>query len=361
MGQCGRRSTIMAFTKLPTTNRSAPAGARPENAPAPDIWAAFRALRDARSAFGLKPGHIQTMQSLISFLRPGQGETVFASNLEICRRIGGIDERTLRRHIDRFVELGFIVRHDSPNRKRYRVRSSNGDCLSFGLSLAPLLSRWDELQAATEGLENARRDQLFLRKQLLAILAQIHTLAPDMTLLADAHKALRRKLIESEYRALIAAATAALREMSTAVDAPVPVNLSADDGQIVRHQSKSYKEEKDIDDNQFCEKPNLVLLTATCTEAKTFTSDPLQSWGDVTRHAERLAPMMGIQPGTFDAASRKVGREVAATAIFISLQLGAHIRNFAAYFHSITLGKRSSNFNPEQLLQRMSQGRMRTT
>lgn len=350
----------MAFTKLTITDRSAPAGAQGETAPTLDIWGVFRALRDVRAAYGLKSGHIQTLQALISFLRPGQGETVFASNFEICRRIGGIDERTLRRHINRLIELGFIERHDSPNRKRYRVRSSSGDCLSFGLSLAPLMSRSEELQTTAEGLENTRRNQLFLRKQLLAILAEIHALAPNMTLITDAHKALRRKLVENEYRALIAEATTALHEMSTAVDAPVPVNLSANDGQIVRHQSKSYKEDKDIDGRELDERPSLTLLTATCTEATTFAYDPLQSWGDVARHAERLAPMMGIQPTTFEAASRRVGKEIAATALFISLQLGAHIRNFAAYFHSITLGRRSSSFNPVQLLQRLSQTQMRS-
>lgn len=329
--------------------------------PALDIWGVFRALREARGTYGLKPGHIQTLQALISFLRPGQGETVFASNLEICRRIGGIDERTLRRHIDRFVELGFIVRQDSPNRKRYRVRSSTGDCLSFGLSLSPLMSRCDEVLAAAEGLESARRNQLFLRKHLLAILAAIDALAPDVALVTAARKALRRRLVESEYQALITEATTALHQMSTAVDVPVPMNLPANDGQIVRHQSRSYKEEKDIDGDACDEKPSLALLTATCTEATTFASDPLRSWGDVARHAEKLAPMMGIQPNTFAAAIRRVGQEGAASAIFISLQLGARIRNFAAYFHSITLGRRSSSFNPAQLLHRMSQRHMRTT
>ena len=346
----------MVFTKLPTVDPGTSA-----SAPSVDVWGVFRALRDARAAYSLKPGHIQTLQALISFLRPGHGETVFASNVEICRRIGGIDERTLRRHIDRFVELGFIVRQDSPNRKRYRVRSSNGDCLSFGLSLSPLMSRWNELQAAAEGLENARRNQLFLRKHLLAILAQIQVLAPDMDLIKDAHKALRRKLLESEYSKLIDEATASLREMSTTVDTPVPLNLTANDGQIVRHQSKSQKEEKDREAIAFKNTPNLVLLTDTCTEAAVLACDPLQNWDDIARHAKKLAPMMGVQPGTFEAASHKAGREIAAAAIFISLQLSARIRNFAAYFHSITLGKRSSSFNPAQILERLSQRQMKTT
>uniref|UniRef100_A0AAN0M5V2 Helix-turn-helix domain-containing protein n=1 Tax=Yoonia rhodophyticola TaxID=3137370 RepID=A0AAN0M5V2_9RHOB len=127
----------MAFTKLSIGTAGADASRGPISAAETDIWTIFRALRDARSVFGLRPGHIQTLQAMLSFLKPGHGETVFASNNSICQRVGGIDERTLRRHINRFVELGFIKRNDSSNRKRYRVRSSGGHCISYGLSLAP--------------------------------------------------------------------------------------------------------------------------------------------------------------------------------------------------------------------------------
>jgi len=95
--------------------------AQPNSQETKDIWVLFRALRDSGKHFGLRAGQIQSLQAMFSFLKPGQGQTIFASNAELCRRIGGIDERTLRRHIERFVQLGFMVRHDSPNQKRYRV------------------------------------------------------------------------------------------------------------------------------------------------------------------------------------------------------------------------------------------------
>ena len=350
----------MAFTQLTGTKRGTLSDAHSANTSTIDLWAIFRALRDARCAYGLKPGHIQTLQALMSFLRPGQGETVFASNLEICRRTGGVDERTLRRHIDRFVDLGFIVRHDSPNRKRYRVRSSSGESLSFGLSLSPLLARSEEFVAKAEALENTRRDMRFLRKQLLAILAQIHNLAPDMALLKGVHNALRRKLTECEYHALIGEATAALDDLSTAVDMAIPMNLSANDGQIVRHQSKSEKEDKDLEHALPLQTPNIALLTAVCSEAAAFAHEPMRNWGEVERHARKLAPMMGIRPETFEAASQKAGSEKAATAIFVSLQLGARIRNLAAYFHSITLGQRASSFDPSHILERLARSPLRT-
>ena len=109
----------MTFTKLSIKRKETyPVPGEAPSSSETDFWAIFRALRDSHTQFGLRPGHMQTLQALLSFLKPGHGETVFASNSEICRRVGGIDERTLRRHINRFVELGFMTRHDSPNRKR---------------------------------------------------------------------------------------------------------------------------------------------------------------------------------------------------------------------------------------------------
>lgn len=194
----------MAFTKLSIRTADADASRGSISAAETDIWTIFRALRDARSVFGLRPGHIQTLQAMLSFLKPGHGETVFASNDSICQRVGGIDERTLRRHINRFVELGFIKRNDSSNRKRYRVRSSSGECISYGLSLTPLLQRASELIAIAHEMENNRRDRIFVRKQILTKLAHLEEHDPSNTFINHARRALRRKLSLTEYHALLA-------------------------------------------------------------------------------------------------------------------------------------------------------------
>lgn len=344
----------MAFTQVSASSPGAIRGDRNENSTHPDIWAVFRALRDARSVFGLKPGHIQTLQSLLSFLRPGQGDTVFASNLEICRRIGGVDERTLRRHIDRFVDLGMIARHDSPNRKRYRVSSRDGQVISFGLSLSPLLKRAGEfLKAATE-LEETRRDQIFLRKQILVALARIDGIEPGSDFTDSVRRTMRRKLAVAEYRSLLKHVADHLRQMSTVVDDVISTKLPANDGQIVRHLSKSEKEKKDSEGAENDLLLNVPTLTAVCREATAFAPAPLRTWDDIERHAQNLAPMMGIELGTFHEASKRVGSKRSATAVFILLQLGTRVRNYAAYFHSITLGKRAEGFRPATILSRLS-------
>lgn len=342
----------MAFNQI----SARPAGheARQAKDSTPDLWEIFRALRDARSSYGLKPGHIQTLQALLSFLRPGQGTTVFASNVEICRRTGGVDERTLRRHIDRFVELGFIERHDSPNGKRYRVSACDGQTLSFGLSLAPMMARATDLLKAASDLQDSLRDQVFLRKQLLAKLAVIDTADPDNAVAPMVRKMLRRKLSIPEYQVLLEEIDATLQQMSTAVDAVPAVYLSGNDGQTVRHLSKSEEVSKESEPGDDADLPDLRDLTTVCSEALVYSTTPLVNWQDVEQHAAALAPMMGIHPKAYSDAGRTVGSRKAAAAVFILLQLGNRVRNCAAYFHSITLGRKATEFGPKRLLATLS-------
>ncbi|PVA05510.1 replication initiator RepC [Thalassorhabdomicrobium marinisediminis] len=342
----------MAFTKLSIEAAGAPSvpGANSQT----EIWAIFRALRDARSAFGLRPGHLQTLQAMLSFLKPGHGETVFASNDSICQRVGGIDERTLRRHISRFVELGFIHRQDSSNRKRYRVRSSGGACVSYGLSLAPLLQRAGELMAIAQEFENARRDKIFLRKQILTKLSQLEDQDPDLAFVAQTRKTLRRKLSLTDYRAILSEAEALCLEILATDRSPEPAQLPANDGQTVRHHSISIKEKKDLDSPSVDENIQPEMLTAVCDQAMSFSCKRLTTWADIEGHARTLAPMMGIPPQVFEQAKRSVGAQKASAAIFIVLQLGNRIKDFMAYFHSITLGCKRTQFVPSTLLKRMS-------
>lgn len=325
-----------------------------------DIWAIFRALRDARKEFGLRAGHVQTLQAMLSFLKPGHGNTVFASNNTICQRAGGIDERTLRRHIDRFVGLGFIKRNDSSNGKRYRVRSSDGQCISYGLSLTPLIDRANELITLAQRKENERRDRIFLKKQILTKLAHLEEFDPSNILPQEVRKILRRVLTLTDHKALLAKVDTECKRMSTAVDEPEILELPVNDGQTVRHQSTSREEQKDLNDDQNFKQPELRKLTSICKEASSFTTHPLQNWTDVQDHARKLAPMMGVDPSVYEKATNRIGAQRASCAIFIMLQIGGKIRDFGAYFHSITLGRRSQRFDPRALLERMSRANMAT-
>lgn len=78
----------------------------------------------------------------------------------------------------------------------------------------------EELLELAEEIEANRRDCLFLRKQVLAVLARIDPLDPENSQALAARKQLRRKLSLAEYRALLAAVETAFAALSTAVDLP---------------------------------------------------------------------------------------------------------------------------------------------
>jgi len=116
----------------------------------------------------------------------------------------------------------------------------------------------------------------------------------------------------------------------------------------------SKKIRKDSEEAQNAKLPDVQSLTAVCTEAAAFATSPLRTWEDVGKHAQMLAPMMGIAPASFAEARRNIGSEKAASAVFLLLQLGQRVRNHAAYFHSITIGRKTADFHPSHLLERLS-------
>lgn len=318
-----------------------------------DLWAIFRALRDAHQHYGLRAGQLQTLQAMLSVLKPGQGDTIFASNAELCRRVGGIDERTLRRHIERFVKLGFIQRHSSPNHKRYRLKSSDGASLSFGLSLSPFFKRAAEIIEVARQIQQDQRDRLFLRKKILTQLARLDEARGETEYTLGLRKILRRKLDLAMYQDLWAKIEDEMDQLSTAVDKVETPILPANDGQNARQLSKSKKESIDKEGGESETRPSLQFLKAVCTEACSFSQHPIKTWSDVETHARTLAPMMGIDIQRFQKSIEKIGTWKASSAIFILLQMGHRIKNFAAYFSSLTNDKNCANFRPQQLLKKL--------
>jgi len=204
-------------------------------------------------------------------------------------------------------------------------------------------------------MENSRRDRIFVRKQVLTKLAHLEEYDPNNAFINYARKALRRKLSLPEYHALLANTDAECQGLSTPDDPPETMELPANDGQTVRHHSKSRKEKNDLDSNSGIEALQPDLLTSVCDQATSFSTERLRNWLDIEKHARTLAPMMGIHPETFEKARNAVGAQKASCAIFIMLQLGQRIRDFGAYFHSITLGQKQNQFDPVTSLKRLAE------
>lgn len=344
----------MAFTQI-----SAPVQARDgvalsaDNA-LPDRFALIDLVRRAAPLIGLKAPVIATLDALLSCLPPRRTHhVVFASNQTLVFRRNGISDRTLRRHFALLEEAGFLTRHDSPNGKRFtRHDPEAGVALRFGLDLAPLFARVAELTArATAASQQAER-LAYLRMKLRAAIARALAANPDDPAALAAQPLLRRRQSADDLTAVLAT----LRHCAP-VDNPgarpvLQSNLSATDGQNVRHHQKS--KEEPIDKEQAIEEPlNIPILLDTCPEAVEFAMRRITTQTDVMDHAAMLAPMMGIDRATYHAAETRLGALPSALTIWMILSMRDKVQQAGAYFRALTLGKRSLGFDPWQVILRM--------
>ena len=73
----------------------------------------------------------------------------------------------VRRHLAALVDCGLIIRRDSPNGKRYARKGRGGDIEeAFGFSLAPLLARAYEFEAAAERVRADNRALRLMRERI---------------------------------------------------------------------------------------------------------------------------------------------------------------------------------------------------
>ena len=137
-------------------------------------WKLFRSVCEARAGLGVTDRALTVLDALLSFypeddLSSEKGLVVFPSNAQLSLRARGMAAATLRRHLAVLVEAGLISRKDSPNGKRYVRRGRAGGIdEAYGFSLAPLLARASEIEAAAAGIA-ADRQMLRATKERLTI------------------------------------------------------------------------------------------------------------------------------------------------------------------------------------------------
>lgn len=329
----------------------------------PDRFTLIEMVRRASTALQLKPTAIATLEALLSCLPPKRNhDFVFASNATLVFRRNGISERTLRRHIAQLIDLGFLERADSPNRKRFtRQDASSGSVLRFGFDLTPLFQAFPQICALAQACSDAASHLAFLRSKLRAAIARTAAQTPDTPALTEARVLLRRKLAAKDLQAL-------LDQLEPVVDYPAdisdpPEEMSATAGQNDRHLHKSKKEGFDsapplVDIDQDV---NLQTLTEACPEAASYLQHPPRHRHEVISHARTLAPMMGIDALSYDHAESRLGRMGAAVTLWSVLQMQDKIGQLGAYFRAITTGRRSEGFDPMILLDRLARQRRRLT
>ncbi|MGB1215589.1 MAG: plasmid replication protein RepC [Pikeienuella sp.] len=348
--------------------------------PEDDKWALFRDLTTARHAFGVNDRDLAVLNALLTFL-PGRGMdaddqlVVFPSNATLAERAHGMAESTMRRHLAALTTAGLLIRHDSPNGKRYAVRNSDGSIdRAFGLDLRPLLIRAAEIRAAaTEARAAARRMKaarerasLHLRDLEKHIIFATETGNGEsdglLQRLADMKRIWRRKLSFDQVQQLSAEISALLTQVIHSIDAVHTTDLSGSDDQNEHHYHNSkpnnLESESSLEEptqpKQQGEKPrdrqtvpiSLGLVLTACKEISLYTDGQIRSWRDLCATASFVRGMLGISADTWKEAEAEMGAETAAIAIACILERTETIRSPGGYLRTLAQKAKAGSFSP---------------
>lgn len=327
-------------------------------------WAALNAVQSAMKALGLRDRDITVLRGLLTFIIPDKWSEklmVYASNASLQARCDGIDERTLRRHLARLCEVGLIVRHQSPNRKRYTVRGVHGECvLSYGFDLGPLRDNLKHIDTIAEE-QQARDLQVKVLKALLR--DRLYKLAqcgfrPETTddSIVFLQKMLRRKVDAEALETAIKAVEKQLPHEAEPVEILAQTSQMSDSyGQNVRHIQSSKKEY--IEEPSYASKAlnanvspfgSDITLTECIEAAKSaieFSQERPKTWSDVARLAHQLAPAIGIQAGQLLRTRETMGDRGASLAILGLVEAYARIKEPSRYLNALVTKASKSGLN----------------
>lgn len=315
-------------------------------------------LRTAAPRLGLTASVIATLDAMLSCLAPKRNHhTVFASNATLTFRRNGISDRTLRRHAATLQEVGLLTRHDSPNGKRFtRHNRAEGKVMRFGFDLSPLFQRLREICALATEVEREQEQIAYMRCKIRAQLSNLLKANPHDSYALDVLRRLRRKLTLKDCEMLLDQCdTNCVKEANTETSQHAETDdVTGKDGQSVRHYHSSNKELIDKSDGSSVDAPLSVHeLLAACPEAKQFALNRVETSQDVIAHGRSLAPMIGINAQSYDAAQQRLGAFRTAATVWALMQFHGNIKAVGAYFRSITTGAKSSGFSPEKLVRRL--------
>lgn len=358
-------------------------------APEEDKWALFRDLATARRAFGVTDRDLSVLNALLTFL-PGQGLdgdnqlVVFPSNTTLAERAHGMAESTMRRHLAALTAAGLLMRHDSPNGKRYAVRGSDGEIeRAFGLDLRPLLIRAAEIRSAAAETRAAARRMKAARERASLHLRDLekHVIfAMDLgkdsegaliTRLAAYKRMWRRKLSFDDVQEMSAEVSAMLAEVIHIIDsgyASHTKKVNGNDGHNERLYQNSkpnnYESEPCLEQQGAPEQHSisnvtwegqgvtvsLGLVLAACKEIGLYADGDIRSWRDLCAAAAFVRGMLGISADAWAEAEGRMGAETAAIAVACMLERTEAIRSPGGYLRALSLKAEKGEFSPGPMI-----------
>ncbi|WP_457579691.1 plasmid replication protein RepC [Ensifer canadensis] len=369
-----------------------------------DKWKLFRTVCEAKAVVGVSDRALAVLNALLSFypkveLTSGKGLVVFPSNNQLALRTHGMAGTTLRRHLATLVDVGLILRKDSPNGKRYARRDSKGSIGdAFGFDLSPLLARAHELQKAAAAVALARQEAQLARERLslcrrdLTKLIDVLRETDEASNWTDLQRrylfavsTLPRKPgiaeIEPVMAQLVALRVEVLNQLEKLLNLQkAGTNDSQNGCHIQSSDPDSFTEFEPGYGNEAmtysCSSRTKSVAVAqeshhepigtdpvsqtepwerTCVERRPTQAFPLstvlkacpdivdygpggkvQSWRDLIMAAVVVRSMLNVSQGAHDEACRVLGPEVAATVLACILQRSPHITSAGGYLRDLT-------------------------
>ena len=350
--------------------------------PSADKYTLLDDLRDARAAYAVTDRDLSVLAALLSFfpsrsLDEGADLIVFPSNKALSSRAHGMAESTLRRHLAALVHAGLLLRHDSPNGKRYAARGRDGAvAYAYGFSLRPLLVRAVEIAEAADRARAAADDVRRLRAEAVVALRDAAKLleygqetAPggQWDAVDDgvrlARRKMRRRLDGAELEALheeILALSSDIRGRLSGLGASTS-NTQEMSGNAVENERHHQNSKTNLSDSELCHENGeeadaapeeeapvlpLPLVCKACPDVALYAEGEIRHWHHLLNAADRVRPMMGISADAWREAKGAMGPERAAITIAAMLQRVDHIHNPGGYLRSLSRQAEASAFSP---------------
>lgn len=346
-----------------------------------DKWRVYRDLCEGKAIVGVGDRSLAVLAGLLSFcpddeLSEENGMIVFPSNKQLSLRSHGMANATLRRHLGALLDCGIILRRDSPNGKRYARKDRAGVLEdAFGFSLAPLLARAEEFQAAAERVRADNRALRLMRERITLQRRDIGKLIEaamgegvpgDWGSLWRRYRAvvdqLPRKASITDLEPYAIELDAIRDEVDITLNNFMNVeNMDANESQNEPQQSNSNTNvlfefepasEKARATAEPLSRPQappktypLGLVLKACPEIIDYAPDGIGSWRDLMAIAAQVRGYLGVSPSAYEEACHIMGPETAALVIACILQRAQHINSAGGYLRALTEKARGGEFS----------------
>lgn len=413
----GRRTMSLAMMASQIAARDAP----PDRAV--HKWRMFRHICEARELLGPSDRTLVVLNALLTFLpetvmTADAALVVFPSNAQLSTRAHGMAPATLRRHLAALVQLGLVIRRDSPNGKRFARKSSDGAIqTAYGFDLAPLVARSDEFAVLAAEVQAGRRERQILRERitlarrncakLLGAGAELckgaewdsfsaryaclaaglpRSCGPDVL-------AMRIEALDTLQQDIAAALEAGLAQGvahqqhhggSPAQDNPqAPVNgltpfkapetmqnfgkLGGDESHSERHIHNSDKEVTGKEERQTrptqssdCTHLSLNAVLDACPDIQDYAISNIRSWEDLISATHVARAALGVSPDIWRQFRETAGDVQAAAVIAAILQRREHISRPGGYLRALNDRLKAGSFSPKRMLMALARSRLRS-